>query len=196
MLEKTLESPLDCKEIQPVNSKGNNPKYSLKGLTLKLKLQYFGHLMQRTDSLEKTFMLGKSGGGRRRGWQRMSGWMASPTQWTWVWASLGSCWWTRKPAVLQSMALQRVGHNWVTEQQQQAIPMTVFSAWPRHSAMQRWERWLGQRVTSQSPAYHTGRGDSSQEHTSSKGQCTDEGLGSGKTRSGGELVTRGNWEGH
>ena len=66
MLEKTLESPLDHKEIQPVNSKGNNPKYSLKGLTLKLKLQYFGHLMQRTDSLEKTFMLGKIEGRRRR----------------------------------------------------------------------------------------------------------------------------------
>ena len=71
VLEKTLESPLDHKEIQPVNSKGNNPKYSLKGLTLKLKLQYFGHLMQRTDSLEKTFMLGKIEGRRRRGRQRM-----------------------------------------------------------------------------------------------------------------------------
>ena len=71
VLEKTLESPLDCKEIEPVNPKGNQPEYSLEGLTLKLKLQYFGHLMQRTESLEKTLMLGKIEGGRRRGQQRM-----------------------------------------------------------------------------------------------------------------------------
>ena len=72
MLEKTLESPLDNKEIQPVYPKGNiSPEYSLEGLMLKLKLQYFGHLMQRTDSLEKTLMLGKIEGGRRRGQQRM-----------------------------------------------------------------------------------------------------------------------------
>ena len=70
MLEKTLESPLDSKEIKPVNSKGNQSEYSLEGLMLKLKLQYFGHLMRRTDSLEKTLMLGKIEGGRRRGQQR------------------------------------------------------------------------------------------------------------------------------
>ena len=69
-LEKTLESPLDCKEIQPVNCKGN-PEYSLEGLILKLKLQYFVHLMPRADSLEKTLMLGGIGGRRRRGRQRM-----------------------------------------------------------------------------------------------------------------------------
>ena len=71
VLEETLESPLDCKEIEPVNPKGNQPEYSLEGLTLKLKLQYFGHLMQRTDSLAKTLMLGKIEGRRRRGRQRM-----------------------------------------------------------------------------------------------------------------------------
>ena len=71
VLEKTLESPLHCKDIQPVHPKGNSPEYSLKGLMLKLKLQYFGHLVQRTDSLEKTLMLGKFEGGRRRGQQRM-----------------------------------------------------------------------------------------------------------------------------
>ena len=70
VLEKTLESPLDCKEIQPVHSKEISPGCSLEGLMLKLKLQYFGHLMQRVDSLEKTLMLGGIGG-RRRGWQRM-----------------------------------------------------------------------------------------------------------------------------
>ena len=69
VLEKTLESPLDCKEIQPVHPKG--PGCSLVGLMLKLKLQYFGHLMQRADSSEKTLMLGNIEGRRRRGLQRM-----------------------------------------------------------------------------------------------------------------------------
>ena len=67
VLEKTLKSPLDSKEIKPVNPKEINPEYSLEGLMLKLKLQYFGPLMQRTDFLEKTLMLGKIEGGRRRG---------------------------------------------------------------------------------------------------------------------------------
>ena len=66
MLEKILESPLDCKEIKPVHPKGN-PEYSLEGLMLKLKLQHFGHLLQRTDSLEKTLILGKIEDRRRRG---------------------------------------------------------------------------------------------------------------------------------
>ena len=70
MLGQTLESPLDCKEIKPVNPKVN-PEYSLEGLMLKLKLQSFGHLMRRTDSFERTLMLGKIEGGRRRGRQRM-----------------------------------------------------------------------------------------------------------------------------
>ena len=71
MSEKALESPLDCKEIQPVHSKGDQFWCSLEGLMLKLKLQYVGHLMQRVDSLEKTLMLGGIGGRRRRGQQRM-----------------------------------------------------------------------------------------------------------------------------
>ena len=66
-LEETFESPLDCKEIQSVHPKGNSPEYSLEGLMLKLKPQYFGHLMGRTDSLEKTLMLEKIEGGRGRG---------------------------------------------------------------------------------------------------------------------------------
>ena len=65
VLEKTLESPLDCKEIQPVYPKEISPEYSLEGLTLKLKLQYFGHLMRRIDSFEKTLILGKTEGGTR-----------------------------------------------------------------------------------------------------------------------------------
>ena len=70
VLEKTVESPLDCKEIQPVRLK-ISPGYSLEGMMLKLKLQYFGHLMRRVDSLEKTLKLGGIGGRRRRGRQRM-----------------------------------------------------------------------------------------------------------------------------
>ena len=71
VLEKTLESPLDCKEIKPGNAKRIIPEYSLERLMLKLKLQYFGHLMQRNDSLEKTLLLGKTEGRGRRGRQRM-----------------------------------------------------------------------------------------------------------------------------
>ena len=77
-----------------------SPEYSLEGLMLKLKLQYFGHLMQRTDSLEKTLMLAKIEGWRRRGWDV---WMASPTQWTWwLWVNSRSWWWTGRPGMLQS----------------------------------------------------------------------------------------------
>ena len=71
VLEKTLESPLDCKEIQLVHPKEISPGCSLEGLMLKLKLQYFGHLMQRADLFEKKLMLGKIEGRRRRGQQRM-----------------------------------------------------------------------------------------------------------------------------
>ena len=71
VLKKTLESPLDCKEIQQSILKEINPEYSLEGLMLKLRLQYFGHLMRRADSFEKTLMLGKIEGERRRGRQRM-----------------------------------------------------------------------------------------------------------------------------
>ena len=71
VLQKTLESPLDCKEIKPSILKETSPEYSLEGLMLKLKFQYLGHMIQRTDSLEKTLILGKIGGRRRRGQQRM-----------------------------------------------------------------------------------------------------------------------------
>ena len=76
VLEKTLESPLDCKEIQPVHSKEISPGISLEGMMLKLKLQYFGHLMRRVDSLEKTLMLGGIGGQERKGTteDEMAGW--------------------------------------------------------------------------------------------------------------------------
>ena len=118
VLKKTLESPLDWKGIKPVNTKGNYSEYSLEGLMLKLKLLYFVHLMQRENSLEKTLMLGKIEGIRRRGWQRTRWLMASLTQWTWVWASCGRWWRTGQPGGLLSMGSQRVRHNWEVEQQQ------------------------------------------------------------------------------
>ena len=90
------------------------PKCSLEGLMLKLKLQSFGRVMQKAYSFEKTLMLEKTEEGRRRGQQRMRG-MPSPTQWIWVWVNCGSWWWTGSPGVLQSMGLQRVRHDWVTE---------------------------------------------------------------------------------
>ena len=105
MLEKTLESPLDSK-IKPVHPKGNQSWISLEGLMLKLKFQSFGHLMQRTDSSEKRPWCGerlKAGEGDNRGWD---GWMASPTQWTWVQVNSGSWRWTGRPGVLQSTGSQ------------------------------------------------------------------------------------------
>ena len=101
-----------------------NPKYSLEGLILKLKLQYFGHL--RADSLEET----EKNLSKNLCWERLKaggfrddkewdGWMASPTQWTWVWARSWRWWMTGKPGVLQSMRLQIARQDWATEQQQQ-----------------------------------------------------------------------------
>ena len=92
-----------------------SPEYSLEGLKLKLKLQYFGHLMQRTDSWEKILMLGKIENRRRRGEQRKKWLDGINNSWAWVWASSRSWWRTVKPGVLQSMGSQRVGHNWATE---------------------------------------------------------------------------------
>ena len=88
VLQKTLESPLDSKKIKSI-LKEINPDYSLQGPMLKLKLQYFGHLMRRSDSLEKTLILGKTEGKRRRGRQRMRCWMASLTWWIRVRANCG-----------------------------------------------------------------------------------------------------------
>ena len=92
-----------------------SPEYSWEGLMLKLKLQYSGHLMRRTDSLEKTLMLGKTEGRRTRGQHRMR-WLGGITNSTDMSLNkLESWWWTGKPGVLQSMRSQRVGHDWATE---------------------------------------------------------------------------------
>ena len=88
-----------------------SPGCSFEEMMLKLKLQYFGHLMWRVDSLEKTLMLG-GGEWNDREWD---GWMASLTRWMWVWVNSGSWWWTGRPGVLRFMGSQRVGHDWATE---------------------------------------------------------------------------------
>ena len=100
-----------------------NPEYSLEGLMLKLTLQYFDHLMRRADSLERWEGLKVEGEGDDRGWD---GWMASLTQWTWIWVCSGSWWWTGRPDVLWSMGSQRVGHDWVTELNCEHIYIYIF----------------------------------------------------------------------
>ena len=116
VLERTLESPLDCKEIKPVNPKWNESwiftgRTNAEAETPKLwppDCEELTHL-KRPRCRERL----KAGGeGDDRGWD---GWIALPTQWTCVWASSRSCWWTGRPGVLQSMGLQRVRHDWVTE---------------------------------------------------------------------------------
>ena len=112
---RLLRVPWNARRSNQSILKEMSPEYSLERLLLKLKLHYFGHLMWRTNSLEKTLMLGKIEGRRRgddRGWD---GWMASLTWWTWVWANSRSWRWIGKPGMLQSMGWQRVGQDWVTE---------------------------------------------------------------------------------
>ena len=94
---RLLRTPWTARRSNQSILKDISPEYSLAGLMLKLKLQYFGHLRRRTDSLEKTLMLGKIEGRKRRGWQRMRCLMSSLTQWIWVWVNSGSWWWTGRP---------------------------------------------------------------------------------------------------
>ena len=98
---RVLRVPWPARRFNQSTLKEISPEYSLEGLMLKLKLQYFGHLMRRVDSLEKTPMLGKIEGKRKRDDRGWDGWMASPTRWIWVWVRSGSWWWTGKPGVLQ-----------------------------------------------------------------------------------------------
>ena len=112
---RLLGAPWTARRSTQCILKEISPGCSLEGLMLRLKLQYFGHLMRRVDSLEKTLMLGGIGGKRRRGRQRIDGWMASLTWWTWVWVNSRSWWWTGKPGVLWFMGSQRVRHDWATE---------------------------------------------------------------------------------
>ena len=118
---KLLRVPWTARRSNQSILKEISPEYSLEGLMLKLKLklQYFGHLMQRANSLEKNPDAGKDWRQEKKGMTGRDGWMASLTQWTWVWAGSGIWWRTGKPGVLQSMGSQRIRHDWAAEQQQQ-----------------------------------------------------------------------------
>ena len=130
-LEKTLESPMYYTEIKSVNPKGSKSWIFIRRTVAEAELPNFGLLMWRPESLEKTLLLGKIEGKRRRIWQRMmrwGGWMASPTQWTWVWANSGRQWRTGKPGALQSIGSQ----SWtrLTEQQQnRMMSQTLHGSW-------------------------------------------------------------------
>ena len=115
VLEKTLESPLACKEIQPVHPKENQSWAFIGRTDAEAETPILWPPDAKSWLIEKTLLLGKIEGRKRgdnRGWD---GWMASLTQWIWVWVSSGRWWWTGKPGMLQSMGSQRVGHNWATE---------------------------------------------------------------------------------
>ena len=113
-LRRLLRVPWTARRSNQSILKEINPGIFLEGMMLKLKLQYFGHLMRRVDLLEKTLMLrGIRAGGEGDDWG-WDGWMASLTQWAWVWVNSGR-WWTGRPGVLRFMRLQRVGHDLVTE---------------------------------------------------------------------------------
>ena len=111
---RLLRVPWTARRFNQSILKEISPEYSLEGLMLKLKLRYFGHLMWKTNSFEKTLLLGMIEGRRwaDSGW---GGWIVSLTQWTWVWVNSEYCWWTGRPGMLQSMGLQRVGHDWATD---------------------------------------------------------------------------------
>ena len=118
MLEKTLESPLDSKEIKPVNPKANWSWICIRRTDTEAEAPIFGHLMCRADLLQRPWCWERLKAGGEGGNRRWDGWMASLTQWTWVWASSQWWWRTGKSGILQSMGSQRVGHDWKTEQQQ------------------------------------------------------------------------------
>ena len=109
---RLLRVPRTARRSKQSILKEINPGISLEGMMLKLKLQYFGQLMQRVDSLWCWEGLGAGGEGDDWGWD---GWMVSQTRWTWVWVNSGRWWWTGRPGMLWFMGAQRVGHDWVTK---------------------------------------------------------------------------------
>ena len=115
VLEKTLESPLECKEIQPGHPKGNQSWRFIGRTVAEAETPILGPPDAKNWLFGKDPDAGKDWRQEEKGSRGWDGWMASLTQWTWVWVSSGSWWWTGKPGVLQSIGSQRVGHDWVTE---------------------------------------------------------------------------------
>ena len=139
---RLLRVPWTARRSNQSILKGISPGCSLEGLMLKLKLQYFDHLMWRADSLEKTLMLGKIEGRKRRERRRMRWLMASPTRWTWVWVDSGSWWWTGRPGVLRFMGSQRVGRDRATELNWTEIMNHLWSqgrSWEIHGDKWKWK---------------------------------------------------------
>ena len=118
---RLLRVPWTSRKSNQLILKEINPEYSLEGLMLKLELQYFGHLMRRAGLLEKTLMLGKIEGQRWRDNRGWDGGMASPTQWTLVWADSRRWWRTGKPGLLQSVGSKKIRHDWVTEPERPSL---------------------------------------------------------------------------
>ena len=113
VLEKTLESPLDFREIQPVHSEGDQPWHFFGGNDAETPVLWPPHAKSWLIGKDSCWEgLGAGGEGDDRGWD---GWMASLTRWTWVWVNSGSCWWTGRPGMLRFMRLQRLRHDWATE---------------------------------------------------------------------------------
>ena len=131
---------------------------SLEGLMLKLKLQYFGHLIWRVNSLEKTLMLGGMRGRKRRGWWGWDGWMASPTWWTWVWVDSRSWWWTGRPGMLWFMGSQRVVHDWVTElnwtEQSKPTKSEIINPNYHYKRVWRLQSWGSRKIISDTQGNH------------------------------------------
>ena len=108
--------------------KGISLGCSLKGLMLKLRLQYFGHLMRRVDSFERPWCCERLKAGEEGDNRVCDGWMASQTQWTWVWINSGNWWWTGRPGMLWFMGLQRAGHDWATELNWYKVLINILSS--------------------------------------------------------------------
>ena len=115
VLEETLENPLDCQEIQPFHPKGDQSWVFIGRTDIEAETAVLWPPDVKSWLTWKDPDAGKIEGRRRRGRKRRDGWMASPTQWTWVWVNSGSWWWTGWPGVLRFMGSQRVGHDWATE---------------------------------------------------------------------------------
>ena len=129
VLEKTLESPLDCKEILPVHSKEDQSWIFIGRTDVEAETPILATWCEKLTHLKRPWCwerLKAGGEGDDRGWD---GWMASPTEWTWVWVNSGSWWWTGRPGMLRFMGLQRVRHNWSTELNWTKPGMVVLITW-------------------------------------------------------------------